>query len=127
MPDLPDVPTAAHQAAGQAKELARKGVHAATTALDAGLNTLRTVRGMVRTDDPVPPPTDAQTPAPVGSDRRPTETAPTGESPAEPRADLPVKERGPAPHIPPSIAGEVERDYGEELPGFRNGDEPSTM
>ena len=35
-------------------------------------------------------------------------------------ADVRVEPRGPAPHIPPRIAGEVERDYGDDLPGIRN-------
>lgn len=38
--------------------------------------------------------------------------------------DLPVVPTGPAPHMPQDIADEIEREYGDELPGFRNGDEP---
>lgn len=35
---------------------------------------------------------------------------------------LPVEPSGPAPHLPPDIAAEVERDYADDLPGFAGGD-----
>lgn len=49
------------------------------------------------------------------------EPAPPAPGPAAAEAvDVPVEPTGPAPHIPPSIAGEVERDYGDELPGIKS-------
>jgi hypothetical protein len=36
--------------------------------------------------------------------------------------DRPVQSRGPAPHVPPAIAAEVERDYGDEIPGITPGE-----
>ncbi|MGZ6733060.1 MAG: hypothetical protein ACXVDH_00330 [Nocardioides sp.] len=123
MPELPHLPAAAHQATDQAKELARKGAHAATALLDASFHPFRTVRSMVQTEEPIPPPpTDAQ-PDPVADPEPPQ--APTPRIPADVQPpDLPVVPTGPAPHMPPDIADEIEREYGEDLPGFRNGDEP---
>jgi hypothetical protein len=40
----------------------------------------------------------------------------------QPPANLPVEPQGPAPHLPPSLAAEIERDYGDDLPGFSGGD-----
>lgn len=127
MPELPHLPAAAHQATDQAKELARKGAHAATALLDASFHPFRTVRSMVQAEEAIaPPPTDAQ-PDPVGPAEPPRAPAPRTTADVEMAdevADVPVVPTGPAPHMPPGIADEIERDYGEELPGFRNGDEP---
>lgn len=57
-------------------------------------------------------PTVAKEPAPPVPDPAPAEAL-----------DVPVEPTGPAPHIPPSIAGEVERDYGDELPGIKSWDD----
>ncbi|WGL50837.1 hypothetical protein P5P86_12775 [Nocardioides sp. BP30] len=39
--------------------------------------------------------------------------------------DRPVEARGPVPHLPPQIAAEIERDYGDDLPGITDGpDQP---
>lgn len=49
------------------------------------------------------------------------EPAPPAPDPQVPEAaDVPVDPSGPLPHIPPRIAGEVERDYGDELPGIKD-------
>lgn len=48
--------------------------------------------------------------------------APPTPDPAPEAVDVPVEPQGPVPHIPPSIAGEVERDYGDDLPGIRGGE-----
>lgn len=119
MPDLTD-------AARQATSIARRGAHAASSVLDASFHPFRTVRSLVHTEEePVPPPTDTEVAPPVPSQppapRRPMQAVP---EPVDTPPDLPVEPRGPAPHMPPRIADEIERDYGEELPGFRNGDEP---
>ena len=130
MPDLPDLPAAAHQATDQAKEFARKGAQAANALLDASFHpfrTVRAVRGLVLgEDEPVsPPPTDAQ-PEPIAAPEPPQPPVPRVPADVEPETppDLPVVPTGPAPHIPQEIADEIEREYGDELPGFRNGDEP---
>jgi hypothetical protein len=121
---MPDLTDAAHQA----KSLARRGAHAATAVLDASFHPFRTVRSLVHTEEaPTPPPTDAKTeitaptPTQPPAPRRPVQAVP---EPIETPPDLPVEPRGPAPHMPPHLADEIERDYGDELPGFRNGDEP---
>ena len=126
MPEMPHLPAAAHQATDQAKELARKSAHAATALLDASFHPFRTVRSLVHTEEPIqPPPTDAQ-PDPVAPPQPPPAPTPRAsvDADVEAPADVPVVPTGPAPHIPPHLADEIERDYGEELPGFRNGDEP---
>jgi len=128
---MPDLTDAAHQA----HALARRGAHAATAVLAVSLHPFRTVRTLVRLAEPIPPPpTDARTepptavppppqpPAPTTS-TTPARTTPVADEIPDEIPDLPVEPRGPAPHIPPRIADEVERDYGDELPGFRNGDE----
>jgi len=147
MPDLPNLPDAAHQAT----QLARRGVQAATTVLDASFHPFRTARSLVRTaDEPSPPPTDAKIARPsepeaaqaedTANEDIATDDTATGAAGAAPGPqsaaeaveafevetppDLPVVPTGPAPHMPQGIADEIERDYGDELPGFRNGDEP---
>ena len=136
MPDLPNLPAAAHQAGDQAKGLARKGAQAATTLLDASFHPFRTVRNLVQTDESAPtsapasavPPTDAKIARPEPESATPTGPSSAAEAVAEFEVetppDLPVVPTGPAPHLPPDIADEIERDYGDELPGFHNGDEP---
>jgi hypothetical protein len=52
-----------------------------------------------------------------------TVAKPAAPPPAPDGADRPVQARGPAPHMPPSIAGEVERDFGDELPGITPGED----
>jgi hypothetical protein len=126
MPDLTD-------AARQATSLARRGAHAATAVLDASFHPFRTVRSLVHTEEAAPPPptdtgTAPPTPTQAPTPRRPVETpVETLAEPVEAPADLPVHPRGPAPHMPPDIAEEIERDYAEDLPGFRNGDEPPAV
>jgi len=62
------------------------------------------------TTKPTPgPDTVAKEPAPPAADPDIAEAA-----------DVPVDPSGPVPHIPPRIAGEVERDYGDELPGIKD-------
>jgi hypothetical protein len=108
----------------------------------------RLVQGLLtpERDDRVPPPTEAAAPAdtadraPIhrpapGSDRpepaEPAEPAEPGRAAVEPVPepdleqdpdDRPVETRGPAPHVPPAIAAEVERDYGDEIPGITPGE-----
>ena len=87
MPDLPNLPAAAHQAGDQAKGLARKGAQAATTLLDASFHPFRTVRNLVQTDESAPtsapasavPPTDAKIARP-----EPESATPTGRPYARP-------------------------------------------
>jgi len=57
---------------------------------------------------------------PAGPETVTKEPAPPVAEPDVPEAaDVPVDPSGPLPHIPPRIAGEVERDYGDELPGIK--------
>jgi hypothetical protein len=135
------------EAAAQARVLARRSANAAAVVIGASFHPFRTVRdgahvvrGLVHPpEDPIPgAPTDArEEPAQAPASPRDAETAtrPTAgadtavrpPAPPEPDAvppedlDRPVDARGPAPHIPPRIAEEVERDYGDDLPGFTNG------
>lgn len=120
--------------------------------IDASFHPFRTVREGTRLvqgllaperDEGVPPPTEAAAPADTPAETRertePTAPAeptaapepaptpsPTAETAAESEPDLvddrPIESRGPAPHVPPAIAAEVERDYGDEIPGIRPGE-----
>jgi hypothetical protein len=137
------------EAAAQARLLARRSANAAAVVIGASFHPFRTVRdgatvvkGLITPpSEPVPPaPTDVTT-APEQSTTTPDgqqtatrpqqavttappvpDTAPATEPALAPEVDdRPVEARGPAPHIPPSIAGEVERDYGDELPGIKPG------
>jgi hypothetical protein len=129
------------EAAAQARVIARRGASAAAVVIGASFHPFRTVRGLVQpSEEPIPgPPTDAQeapvatTPPPSAAARpaaKPQAGADIVPKPVEPpvpdgdtaEADRPVEARGPAPHIPPRIAGEIERDYGDELPGFTPGE-----
>jgi hypothetical protein len=134
---MPDLTDAAHQA----RVLARRGAHAAGTLIDASFHPFRTVRTGTETvrnlihpaeDEAVsPPPTDAKaertsSPAPAPAPRAPREpvenlTEELAEE-AAPPPDLPVEPQGPAPHMPARLASEIERDYGDDLPGFTGGD-----
>jgi hypothetical protein len=123
------------EATSYARLLARRGAGLAAVVLGASFHPLRTardgasmVRGLVSPpEEPIPPaPTDAapastqapdQPATPPDADPAPDAAAATGSAAA---ADVRVEPRGPAPHIPPRIAGEVERDYGDDLPGIRN-------
>ena len=137
---MPDINDAAHQA----KELARRGAHAASTLIDASFHPFRAVRSGTATvrsliqpgeDEAVaPPPTDAKVvtpepaaeaePAASSTPREPVESlTEVFAAEAAPPPDLPVEPQGPAPHMPARLAGEIERDYGDELPGFTGGDE----
>jgi hypothetical protein len=42
------------------------------------------------------------------------------EEPIEVDADAVVELQGPAPHLPASIAAEIEREYGDDVPGFHD-------
>ena len=72
---------------------------------------------------PSPEPAHAEPPGSTASPAPDVPEAAAAEPVAESAAeadDVPVQPRGPAPHIPPRLAGEVERDYGDDLPGIRN-------
>lgn len=47
---------------------------------------------------------------------------PDSEPDEEQDGPLDVRPEGPAPHMPPRIAGAVERDYADDIPGINNGD-----
>lgn len=130
MPDLTD-------AAQQARALARRGAHAAGTLIDASFHPFRTVRTGTESvrnlihhgDDEAapPPPTDAKVAEPAAptspAPREPVENLTEAfEEQAAPPPDLPVEPQGPAPHMPARLASEIERDYGDDLPGFTGGD-----
>lgn len=131
-------------AAAQARLFARRGADAAAVVLGASFHPFRTVRegahlvhGLMNPPEqvpPTPPATDAATersaatstkapkakPAP-GPETVIKEPAPPATEPGIPEStDVPVDPSGPLPHIPPRIAGEVERDYGDELPGIKD-------
>jgi hypothetical protein len=70
-------------------------------------------------------PAQAPEPAEPTDSPEPTELAaePAAEPVVEPALDdRPILSRGPAPHVPPAIAAEVERDYGDEIPGITPGE-----
>lgn len=130
------------EAAAEARLIARRGASAAAVLVGAGLHPVRTVkdgvsivRGLVNPPDDAaqPAPTDVK-PVPVSkahpvepsedtAEEQRTAAARLDPEPpeAEAVADVPVEPQGPAPHIPPSIAHEVERDYGDDLPGMHAG------
>lgn len=124
MPDIAD-------AAAQARKLARRGADAAAVVLDAGTHPLRTARegaqlvqGLVNRHDEegtepsaqVAPP-ESPTPDPIPGPATVVKE-PAAPEPVE-ALDLPVEPGGPKPHMPPDIADEVERDYGDEVPGIK--------
>jgi len=111
----------------------------------------RLVQGLLapEQDQLVPPPTEAAAPAdtadrapihrpaktPAASPGATEATRPTRAAAPEPAQtpipepipepdldDRPIQSRGPAPHVPPAIAAEVERDYGDEIPGITSGE-----
>jgi len=134
-------------AAAQARLFARRGADAAAVVLGASFHPFRTVRegahlvqGLMNPPEqvtPTPPGTDTAIDMPAASTASPkpkpdTKPAPgpqtVAKDPAPPvadpeipaDADVPVDPTGPLPHIPPRIASEVERDYGDELPGIKD-------
>lgn len=139
--------------------LARRGLGAALLVVDAGLHPRRTARRGARlvqdvaafvgaTSAPDPTPTDvpvrgrdASAPATASTPPQATPVAPTiPATPPPPVAEpepveepfddsLPVEPQGPAPHMPPDVAAEVERDYSDDVPGFAGGEpsEPDTL
>lgn len=130
------------EAAAEARLIARRGASAAAVVIGAGLHPLRTVKGGVSIvrglvnppDSPVQPaPTDVKpVSVPKAHPTEPSEKIAEEQrraadrldpEPPEPEAvaDIPVEPQGPAPHLPASIAHEIERDYGDDLPGMHNG------
>jgi hypothetical protein len=125
------------------KSASRRLARTVPAVLDASFHPFRTVREGTRLvqgllapehDEPVPPPTEAAAPADTVDHtpihRQVAKPAPPA-PPAAPEPDLlpdpglddhPIHSRGPAPHVPPAIAAEVERDYGDEIPGITTGE-----
>jgi hypothetical protein len=107
------------------QDVARRGVGVAAVLIDAGLHPRRTAQAGMRL---------ARGLLPTEPEQRAEETvapAEEGAPPAE-KTVMPVEEtvvadedaevvpQGPAPHLPAGLAAEIERDYGDELPGIHD-------
>jgi hypothetical protein len=120
--------------AADLRSIVRRGPGVAAGVLGAALHPRRTlhegtelVRGLLTPPEPTTP-SRGVTPIEEAAETAPgpAPSAPVpfdlSDEPVEADDDAVIQPRGPAPHLPPSIAAEVERDYGDDLPGIIDGE-----